>query len=354
MKRRILALTMLTVLTLTAAFAQSDGSYETDKTLATVSLHRTEPILYSQFMQNIQVIEQQQQQKVPESEYRTLLEQAVKTILLRQAAREEGVTVSENQIAQQLMQQVGKRMSLEQVKALVQQRMGVSWSAYVQKVRKNMIGNRYLQQKYQDKINAVEDPAPEEVQTYYENHPQEFIQPDMRRFSHIFLRTVTQQGQPLSDSEKQEVRDKAREILQQIQNGSVSFEQKVREESQDPNSQSRSGDVGFITDEPSQYQQLFGKSFVDKLFTLERNEIDLIESNVGYHIVKVTEVHNSRGLGLDDPISPVQDVTVRERIRAALKSQKQQQMFAQLAEEELARLRNQADITYFEENIDWE
>ncbi len=345
---------VLLVLVAAGAAAQAGQGLQSDKTLATVSLYKTEPVLNSQFMQNIKVLEQQQGQTIPESEYEGLLEQAVKTILLRQAAQEAGVTVSENMIAQQLMQSIGQRMSLDQIKQLVQQQMGVSWSAYVQNVRKSLIGNRYLQQKYKDKVEAVEDPSDQEVQEYYSSHPQEFIQPDMRRFSHIFLRKVNQQGQPLPEDQVAAARNKAQSILQELKNGTTSFEQKVREASEDPNSKARSGDVGFITDEPNQYQQLFGKSFIDKLFILGLNDIDLIESNVGFHVVKITEVHPSRELGLDDPVSPVQDVTVRERIRAALKQQHQGQLFAQLAEEELARLRSQADITYFEENFHWE
>ena len=52
-------------------------------------------------------------------------------------------------------------------------------------------------------------------------------------------------------------------------------------------------------------------------------------------------------------VLPGESVTVRQQIQAYIQSQKQQQIFQQSVNQVLSELRKEAEITRFEENLDW-
>lgn len=322
-----------------------------DKPLATVSLTKTQPISYQQFIKNIRYVEAQAQgQKIPVSDYETLLDQAIRTILLQQAAERDGVTITESEImqttAQQIAQQVGQQPNPDQIKALVQQQYGITWSQYVTNFRKTQIAQKYLQVKAQDELRSVEQPTNEEIQEAYNENLDEFVQPDIVAFSHIFLACQKEEDFPAANQ-------KAREILSRIQNSVASFEQMVRQESQDSQSKQRSGYVGFISKDDAQVKALFGEEFLDELYTMGVNDMKVIQSSRGVHIVKVTEIQKSRQLSLDDPISPDAQITVRQLVGRQLYNYEVKRIFQQVSEEVVAKLRSEAEINIFEENFDW-
>ena len=70
----------------------------------------------------------------------------------------------------------------------------------------------------------------------------------------------------------------------------------------------------------------------------------MLESNVGYHIVKVTVHTDGNLLSIDDTLNPETTVTVREYIRNILQSQKQQEAVQKALDEIIVDLRSQARI----------
>jgi parvulin-like peptidyl-prolyl isomerase len=102
-------------------------------------------------------------------------------------------------------------------------------------------------------------------------------------------------------------------------------------------------------------RQLLGQDFIDEVFRVDEGEISdgVLESNVGYHIVKVTNRRRARILDLNDPVLPGQNITVRDQIRNYLLANEQQRAFQRALEEVVQELRNQAEVRIFEENLDW-
>ena len=79
----------------------------------------------------------------------------------------------------------------------------------------------------------------------------------------------------------------------------------------------------------------------------------VLQSNIGFHIIRVTEKIPFRLLALDDPIPPQNNSTVREQISAQLLQQKQAEYYQQALMDLLAELKKKAEIRIFEENLSW-
>ncbi len=79
----------------------------------------------------------------------------------------------------------------------------------------------------------------------------------------------------------------------------------------------------------------------------------VLQSNIGYHIIRITEKIPFRLLGLDDPIPPQNASTVRQEISAQLMLKKQAEIYQQVVEELLAELKKKAEIKKFEDNLTW-
>jgi parvulin-like peptidyl-prolyl isomerase len=79
----------------------------------------------------------------------------------------------------------------------------------------------------------------------------------------------------------------------------------------------------------------------------------VVESNMGYHIIQITEKRDARLLGLKDPIFPGVPQTVEERIRNTLRAQSQQLTFQRALTDCIEELKKDAEITVYEQNLNW-
>ena len=77
----------------------------------------------------------------------------------------------------------------------------------------------------------------------------------------------------------------------------------------------------------------------------------ILESNLGYHVVRVIDKRAPKVLLLDDPILPGQSTTVRNQIRNRLLLEKQQETLQQAVQEAVNDLRERAEINTFVERI---
>jgi N utilization substance protein B len=112
------------------------------------------------------------------------------------------------------------------------------------------------------------------------------------------------------------------------------------------------GDFGFLARNDQRAIAILGKPFFDAVFALSVNSVKgVIESNIGYHIVKVTAHYDPKLLKIDDPIDPASEVTVREYIRNGLLQQNQEKAFIRAVEEISKELYAQGNVVIFEENI---
>lgn len=324
------------------------------ETLATVNLTRTEAISSNEVEAKMEQLREFGGQAgiAPEQITRErVLESMIRNILIRQAAERDGVTVPDSDIQrliqqqkQSIEQQAGRPIPMEQFKQIVEQETGKSWEEYRSDLRQQVLTQTYITQKKKELFQQIGQPPAERVREAYQQNKTEFTSPEYARISHVFINT-----QNKNEEQKQQALQRLKEGLRKYRNGEISFDDFVIEYSEDANSRFKGGDVGYVTRNNARVRQAYGREFFNTIFELEENEVSgIVNSNLGYHVIKVTEYQEARLLQLDDTIGPDSSVTVRQYIRQNLYQQKQQQVLQRALQEVTEELKSQAEIQRYD------
>ena len=103
--------------------------------------------------------------------------------------------------------------------------------------------------------------------------------------------------------------------------------------------------MGWLSSDNTTVRTQWGDTFVDTTLSIPLGQTsDVIESNVGYHIVKVTVHNDARLLGIDDRIQPDVDYTVRDYITEYLANVNMQTAMNQELNSMVEELRSEARI----------
>jgi len=165
-----------------------------------------------------------------------------------------------------------------------------------------------------DSLAEKIEPSAKQIQDYYQEHMSEFATQEQRQASHILI-AVSRQA---SAEEKSAARAQAERLLQQVKAAPAKFAALAKQYSQDPGSAANGGDLGMFG------RGMMVKPFEDAVFSLAVGQVsDLVETDFGYHIIKVTAVKPSR-------VQPLSEV--RALIEQRLRAQQAADRFAELAE----------------------
>lgn len=152
-----------------------------------------------------------------------------------------------------------------------------------------------------------------EVKKFYDENAAKFQGNEQRRASHILIGF----GVNAMSEQKQQAKAKAEEIMAIVKKNPKRFEELAVKESQDPGSASKGGDLGSFG------RGAMVKPFEDTAFGMKVGQIsDIVESEFGFHIIKVTEV---TGESSDYE-------SLKPQIKAELIFQKAQAAFTEQAE----------------------
>ena len=129
-------------------------------------------------------------------------------------------------------------------------------------------------------IGQAANVTDEEAKDHYEKNKSEFFKV---RASHILIKNMDDEGNAVSDEQKNKNKEKAEELLKQAKQG-VDFAKLAKDNSQDTSAEN-GGDLDF-----------FGKGemvepFEKAAFSMKVGEIypEVVESDYGYHIIKKTD-----------------------------------------------------------------
>lgn len=171
----------------------------------------------------------------------------------------------------------------------------------------------YVRFSMNDLMTKVEI-SKEESRKYYDEHQNDFGTPEERQAAHILI-TVNATA---TQAEQNAAKVKAEELLQQIKQNPAKFAELAKLNSQDPGSAAKGGDLGYFG------RGMMVKPFEDVAFTLKTGEIsELVKSDFGYHIIKLTSIKPSRALSFEE---------AREGIVNKLRQQKAADKYAELAD----------------------
>lgn len=155
----------------------------------------------------------------------------------------------------------------------------------------------------------------EQVKAWYDANREQYQQAEERRASHILLSVDKDAGA----EQKGAVRAKIETLERQLRQSPLDFERVAREFSQDPGSSAKGGDLGYFG------RGTMVKPFEEAVFGLKENQIsEVVESDFGFHLIKLTGIKPSRVRELDE---------AKAEIVAELKRQAAGKRFAEVADE---------------------
>jgi peptidyl-prolyl cis-trans isomerase C len=169
--------------------------------------------------------------------------------------------------------------------------------------------NRILVEILISKQIDTTTPVPEEeIQSYYDSHPDEFIQGELVKAQHILIRT----GKNASPEEQAKAMEHITEIQERLQQGE-SFMELAKEFSEDPGSKDKGGDLGY-----------FGKGhmvpeFEDAAFSTAVDQVSSpVKTQYGFHIIKVNDKTNPMKIPFEKISQKLEETLRAERNHKAL------------------------------------
>jgi len=225
------------------------------------------------------------------------IENLINKVLLEQQVEKEKVEIDRKEIDAR-MEEVRKNFASEEEFEQRLAALGISKEELVKDIEIGL-GIEALLDRETDKVKDASD---SEVDAFYKENIEQFKQPERVRASHILIAFA--EGE--SDSSKAEKKLRAAKILGELKEG-ADFAQMAQMYSDCP-SKTKGGDLGYFE------RGRMVKPFEDAAFALKTGEMsDVVETQFGYHIIKVTDHTPSRVVPLDE---------AKEDIRAYLTGEK--------------------------------
>jgi len=228
--------------------------------------------------------------------YRGVIDQLVGYKLLVQEAKARKVVVADADVDARIAE-VKKQFPSEDLfmQTLIDRKMTVD--QIKADARRDMSIARLIEAEIAPRV-AVK---PGQVEEFYKSNPEKFAQPEQVRASHILIRTE----ENADAATKAQAKAKAQQVLKDVKAGK-DFATLARQHSQD-GSAVNGGDLGFFPQ-----GQMVGP-FNDAAFSLKPGATsDLVETQFGYHIIRVAEKQPARTVPLEE---------VRPRIEEFLQHQ---------------------------------
>ncbi len=153
----------------------------------------------------------------------------------------------------------------------------------------------------------------DEIKRFYQENVSKFQGDEERHASHILITF----GGKTDAAAKAAAKSKALAVLAEVKKAPEKFDVLAKKYSQDPGSAQNGGDLGAVK------RGVMVKPFEDAVFSMAPGSVsDLVETEFGYHIIKLTEIKGS---------APTLE-EVKNQIRGELLSQKASAKFAEVAE----------------------
>ncbi len=184
-----------------------------------------------------------------------------------------------------------------------------------------------------------------EVREFYEQNTARFTAPEERRASHILIKADKSAAADL----RAKAKAKAEALLAEITGNAAAFADLARKNSDDPGSAEKGGDLDFFA------RGAMVKSFEDAAFALKAGQTSgVVESDFGYHIIRVTAVRGGEKRSFDSVKSEIENERKKQLAQARFAEQAvafsnmvedQSDSLAPAAEKFKLELRKAADVT---------
>ncbi|HEY3076974.1 MAG TPA: SurA N-terminal domain-containing protein [Burkholderiales bacterium] len=141
----------------------------------------------------------------------------------------------------------------------------------------------------------------DEIKKAYEERAAAFRVEEQRRASHILVKT----------------KEEADKIVAELKKNPGAFAELAKKQSQDPGSAEKGGDLGWFG------RGAMVKPFEDAVFSMKQGELQVAQSEFGFHVVRVTGIQAGKSRPLEE---------VRKELTADLTRQKAARKYAESSE----------------------
>lgn len=216
---------------------------------------------------------------------RGVLDQMIGYTVLLQESRARNVSVLESDVDARIMEIRSQFPSEEAFTQMLTARK-LTLDQVKSDVRRDLTVTKLIDGEIASKIAVT----PEQVNEFYAKNPDQFEQGESVRASHILI--AVPKG--ADAAAKAQARAKAEQVLGEVKAGQ-DFAALAKQHSADPGSAANGGDLGFF-----QQGQMVGP-FNDAAFTVAPGTTsDLVETDFGFHIIKVIEKKAGRTIPLEE------------------------------------------------------
>ncbi len=302
--RLSLAVILVACISAGALVAQTATPLPTRHPLVQINLKVNEPYYLETFKADIDKVESSinsissQKITLASKDKLTFLLDTIDMILFRQYCDQEGIKVSDVDVANQLAQykaSLGPGATDAMVEASLR-RNGV-FTDVRSYVKQDLLFTSYLRAKRPDEIKALSTPTVADVLKAYDDMKFNLRRPTSYRFTMI---TASKQGK--SDAEKKKEGDAMRAIANQLKVNPSSFDEYIVRGAIDPQGSGYqtipNAVIAKTAESKSKYPNLY-----DAIFQLKEGAVsDLIEEDTGFIILRTSILLPEKQLGFDDYI----------------------------------------------------
>ncbi len=319
-----------------------------DKTVATIKLVKTEAISQRQLKTDVENLQKATGATFTLDQIKQVLDARINSLLFVQYCEREKISVPDSEVNKAVAQMKASLGSAATDADLEKQlkATGVFVAPKVY-VKQRMLFETYVQAKHADGLKAVlQQPSADEILKAYDLSKASLVRPDTMRVSVLYVDT---RGKSEADAKKG--RDSLQSVANALKINSAKFDEYML----------RAGDEAGYKSIPSLYiekttqnKALFGSELFDTVFKLKTGEISpVVESPTGYRIVRANEFLPQKQLGLADTVPGNPNMTIQQFLAVQVAQDKQSTFLDTLEKELIEKLRAEASIKIFEEQLKW-
>jgi peptidyl-prolyl cis-trans isomerase C len=237
--------------------------------------------------------------------YRGLLDRVILFKLLASEAKVRGITVAPQEVTDRIAR-IKQQFPTEAEFQKELTKRHTTMAQLQDEQRRELLNAKTIEAEVAPKL-AVTD---QDLDTFYKGNPDQFKEPETVRASHILF-GVAKDAAPAA---KAATKTEAEGVLKRVKAGE-DFAALAKQYSKDPGSAAVGGDLNFFP------KGQMVPAFDAAAFAMKPGDIsDLVETEFGFHIIKLTEKRTGRTVPLAE---------VKDRLSEFLKQRKQQELVQQ-------------------------